>query len=275
MSIIEAVEMSVQPFKSFLFDGIFGLGLNKLSLSPAFSFLSTIHAQGKVANPWFGVYLSEGENNEESEIALGDSNPERYRGDLRWAAVAMPEKGHWQVAIRAIRIGNQTMSVCEDGTCRGIVDTGTSHLGIPGTAVQEIADLLTVPVEDSVGDCRYAEGIKIEIDLGDFNLELSPRNYMRKLPLQEGVTVGSKNGVSMTPEPEAAADESQDAKPLPPGPRKCKPRLMPVNLPAPLGPKLFLLGEPVLHRYYTVYNWETAQIGFGLAVGPNEASIYI
>jgi len=273
MNIVEAVEMSVQPFKSFLFDGIFGLGLNKLSLSPAFSFLSTMKSKGKVVDPWFGVYLSDGENGEESEIALGGSNPLRYQGDLRWAKVAMPEKGHWQIAIRAIRIGNQTMSVCEDGTCRGIVDTGTSHLGIPGTAIQEITDLLTFPVEDTVSNCQDTEGIKMEIDLGSFTLELFPRNYMRKLPLQEGVTVGSKHGVSTNSSAEVTAYENQvDDTPLPPGPKKCRPRLMPVNLPAPLGPKLFLLGEPVLHRYYTVYNWDTAQIGFGLAVSPSEAS---
>jgi len=40
---------------------------------------------------------------------------------------------------------------------------------------------------------------------------------------------------------------------------------MPVNLPEPLGPKLFILGEPLLSRYYTVYDWKEAQIGFGLA----------
>merc|ERR1719356_769568 len=45
----------------------------------------------------------------------------------------------------------------------------------------------------------------------------------------------------------------------------CMPRLMPVNLPAPLGPNLFILGEPLLHRYYTVYDWQAARIGFGYA----------
>jgi len=234
--------------------------------------LTTIQKQkaNKVKNPWFGVYLSEGENGEESEIALGGSNPERYSGDLRWAKVAMPHLGHWQVAIHAIRVGNTTMSVCEDGTCRGIVDTGTSHLGIPGTAVSEIADLLTVPLANGVDDCRYADGLKLEIDLGDFTLELSPWNYMRKLPLQDGVSVGSKNGVSLSKEPEL--QQSDEDVPLPTATKRCKPRLMPVNLPAPLGPKLFLLGEPVLHRYYTVYNWETAQIGFGVATRPEEIS---
>jgi len=47
--------------------------------------------------------------------------------------------------------------------------------------------------------------------------------------------------------------------------RNCSPRLMAVKLPAPLGPKLFILGEPVLHRYYTVYDWEKKRVGFSLA----------
>lgn len=47
--------------------------------------------------------------------------------------------------------------------------------------------------------------------------------------------------------------------------RFCRPRVMPVRLPAPLGPKLFILGEPVLHRYYTVYDASTRSVGFALA----------
>jgi len=45
----------------------------------------------------------------------------------------------------------------------------------------------------------------------------------------------------------------------------CTPRLMPVNFPEPLGPKLFLLGEPLLHRYYAVFDWTKEAIGFGLS----------
>merc|ERR1719197_1176196 len=45
----------------------------------------------------------------------------------------------------------------------------------------------------------------------------------------------------------------------------CQPRVMPVNMKKPLGPNLFILGEPVLHRYYTVYDWHSKQVGFGLA----------
>eukprot|EP00411_Alexandrium_monilatum_P051493 CAMPEP_0175471430 /NCGR_PEP_ID=MMETSP0095-20121207/73359_1 /TAXON_ID=311494 /ORGANISM="Alexandrium monilatum, Strain CCMP3105" /LENGTH=118 /DNA_ID=CAMNT_0016772889 /DNA_START=1 /DNA_END=358 /DNA_ORIENTATION=+ len=35
--------------------------------------------------------------------------------------------------------------------------------------------------------------------------------------------------------------------------------------PGAAGAELFILGEPVLHRYYTVYDWKEKRIGFGLS----------
>ena len=32
-----------------------------------------------------------------------------------------------------------------------------------------------------------------------------------------------------------------------------------------MGPKLFILGEPVLHRHYAVYDWNKLKVGFALA----------
>jgi len=43
---------------------------------------------------------------------------------------------------------------------------------------------------------------------------------------------------------------------------------MPVNLGAAVGPNVFILGEPLLHRYYTVYDWQEKKIGFGLSAIP-------
>lgn len=40
MYVVMAVKMSTQPFRSFGFDGILGLGLASLALSPDFSFFS-------------------------------------------------------------------------------------------------------------------------------------------------------------------------------------------------------------------------------------------
>lgn len=261
--IVMAVEMSTNPFKSFVFDGILGLGLPMLSLTDDFSFFHLLSTSGQIENHQFGVFLTEGEDGEESEIALGGYNTQRTIGDVAWAPVVMPDLGHWQVPILAIRVNGQPLDVCQDGSCRGVVDTGTSHIGIPIKQEQALAKMLSVDAGDLL-DCRLAPGPDLEFDLGSINLTLTAENYMRRLPLREGVHVGSAV-VSMdenasVPTTHKVVDENATNVT-----RHCSPRLMPVNMPAPLGPNLFILGEPVLHRYYTVYDWGKLQVGFSLA----------
>lgn len=357
MSVILAVEMSTQPFKTFRFDGILGLGLDGLAMSKNFSAFEMLMGTG-LGQSHFGVFLTEGEDDEVSEIAFGGHDHRRILEPLSWAPVAMPELGYWQVQIVAVRINGVTLDVCKDGTCRGVVDTGTSHLGIPAPADAEVAELLTSEAGDLL-DCRLADAPEMEIELEGYNITLHPFNYMRRLPLREGVSVSSPQGVhvpsaetnatltapsSADPvgqQPAAtppattegsppAANEASPATPptqadqvstgtapeasttaaaaaaaaaaagtgapaaesAAPAPmagsaiattggselqtqaqaeaeevvrRFCRPRLMPVRLPEPLGPKLFILGEPVLHRYYTVYDSANHQVGFSLA----------
>merc|ERR1719451_93166 len=90
---------------------------------------------------------------------------------------------------------------------------------------------------------------------------------MRVLPLKAGVSVGSSKGVALpsnaatttTLPPSLVRDDGKAVE------RYCRPRLMPVNLPAPVGPNLFILGEPVLQRYYTVFDWKGLNVGMGLS----------
>jgi len=133
---------------------------------------------------------------------------------------------------------------------------------------------LTKPAGD-LQDCRQAEAPDVDIELKGFNLTLKPFNYMRRLPLRAGVEVGSKYGVFLPNGTDTAALPSTPTDGVQPagqpaagageGESFCRPRLLPVRLPEPLGPKLFILGEPLLHRYYTVFDWENQQVGFGLA----------
>merc|ERR1719359_1547622 len=182
--------------------------------------------------------------------------------------------GYWQVEVLALRVGGHTLDICQDGSCRGVVDTGTSHLGIPAPFDAEVAKMLTVSAGDML-DCRLADLPELEIELPGMNITLYPETYMRRLPLREDVNVDSAKGVTMPDKEELEKSESATTTTTTlvpevaeaPGtvPRYCRPRLMPVNMPAPLGPNLFILGEPVLHRYYTVFDWAGPKIGFGLA----------
>jgi len=267
MTIVIAKQMSAKPFKTFNFDGIIGLGLPNLAINPSFSAFGLL--SGMLAAPRFAAFLTDGEHGEESEMALGGYNPERILGPLSWAPAAMPELGYWQVEILAVRVNGIELDICADGTCRGVVDTGTSHLGVPAPHDVQLEKLLTVPAEDTM-DCRLAEAPEVELQLRGFSLRIGPGTYMRRLPLRPDVTVGSHSSNSANAEEEvklamenAAHTEGVDQRSGPE--RICRPRLLPVKMPAPLGPKLFILGEPILHQYYTVYDWNEQAIGFGLA----------
>merc|ERR1739844_551596 len=105
----------------------------------------------------------------------------------------MPDLGYWQGNILAIRVNGLELDVCRDGSCRGVVDTGTSHLGVPAPFDKELADMLIRDAGDTL-DCRLIEAPEIEIQLVGYNIALQPANYMRRLPLREGISVSSQQG---------------------------------------------------------------------------------
>mmetsp|Transcript_9620 Transcript_9620/g.25561 ORF Transcript_9620/g.25561 Transcript_9620/m.25561 type:complete len:488 (-) Transcript_9620:46-1509(-) len=269
---VAATELSANPFSLFSFDGIVGLGLRDLSLSREFNFLDLLGRSGGAASSSFGIFLSEGHDGEESELAVGGHNPERLLSPLTWSPAIRPELGYWQVQVKAVHIGDHfTLPLCQDGSCRGVIDTGTSHLGVPAPHLKTLQEMLTVAVTDTQ-DCRGAEAPDIKIELPGFNLTLTPDDYMRRLPLREDVGVGSWRGM---------ADQLLSRVGLgwagsqPSGgefAQHCRPRLMPVRLPEPIGPNVFILGEPVLHHYYTVFDWAAPRIGFGLANSRRQAA---
>jgi len=58
------------------------------------------------------------------------------------------------------------------------------------------------------------------------------------------------------------------------GQTPCMPMVMFMDLPKPFSPKTLVLGEPVLQKYYTVFDALTPQIGFAAArhVQPKRAA---
>jgi hypothetical protein len=271
-----AVEMSTMPFKNFGFDGILGMGLKSLALSKEFSFFDTLSNSGSLPSNQFGVFLTEGDDGDESEMAFGGYNTARVMPNMTidWTSVVMPEMGYWQVEILALRVGGRTLDICSDGGCRGVMDTGTSHLGIPAPYDVDVAEMLTVQAGDMM-DCRLADLPELEIELPGMNITLYPETYMRRLPLREDVNVDAPRGAALPTheqqmkskavETSSATIEGSQGDVAGSVPRICRPRLMPVNMPAPLGPKLFILGEPVFHRYYAVFDWDGPRIGMAVA----------
>jgi hypothetical protein len=282
---VMATTLSQAPFGLFNFDGIVGLGLPELSLGEDFSFFGSLFKSGVLRARQFGVYLAEG--GEGSEIAFGGPNPEKLASPVVWTPVVLPGHGHWQVEIVAFHVGNYTLELCRSGGCRGVLDTGTSHIAIPSPHEADVESMLR---KDSSGneDCRYIENPPMVIELRGANLTIYPEDYMRQLPLPKDIKLGAKPSPAPAPPPQEqvpggsgvpgganatslpaqaaggkgatdSAREPEDAG------RQCVPRVVGVTLPEPVGPTTFILGQPIFHRYYTVFNFEGPSVGFGLA----------
>eukprot|EP00971_Amphidinium_carterae_P068369 1353677-Amphidinium_carterae.1 len=150
LRVVVATEMTQDPFSSFAFDGILGLGLESLALSPQFSFFAQLVAQGVVDQPIFGVFLGV---YEESEIQFGGIAEEKLQSQVQWVPVALPELGHWEVAVQRIIVGDDVLDYCNDGSCRAVVDTGTSLLATPA----DFADTLFFKLAEGLRDPAFQE----------------------------------------------------------------------------------------------------------------------
>jgi len=254
MRFIAATDMSDDPFRTFEFDGVLGLGLRGLSNSDQFNIVEmvarSLGAWGGKSLRTFAVFLGDSDE-EESEITFGGWSEERLAGDLAWVPVVEPEHGHWMISIKSLRVDGQVIDFCKEG-CRAIVDTGTSLVSVPSVVFPELYELLRHDAGD--GDCK-GQGPELHFELATTTLTLEPRDYAR---------LDRRQAVGATSLPFAKPEDTVVSK--------CKPMFMTMDMEAPIGPKLFILGEPLLRKYYSVYNAEELRVGFGLTASRQRGS---
>jgi len=259
MRFVSATDMSDDPFGSFTFDGVIGLGLKSLSQTPEFNFIEAAARKGAWGNPGmertFAVFLAISEN-EESEITFGGIRTSRIEpgNELVWCDVRDKDQGYWQLDVFGIRAGGEPVNFCGEGQrCRAVVDTGTSLLGVPSSLGVVLGDLLRFRADPATGKCD-GPGPDLEIDLGNITVVLSAGDYGRP----EFVPESNATGHNGPPHDEAY----------------CVPMLMYIDLPLPLFPKTLILGEPVLQRYYTAFDAGAPRVGFAPALHTTPEPVY-
>jgi hypothetical protein len=251
LRLVLATEMTPDPFSYFAFDGVMGLGLDALRLHSKFSIFGEMINQNPRMLPQFSVFLSRYEDGE-STISFGGVDTKRAETDIQWAPVAMAELGYWQVQIKQVRIGETILDDCAEGDCRAILDTGTSLLGVPRLAARSMHRLLARPAPSQGQnpaeiDCRQVPGYTIDFDLDGTVISLPVEDYSRPAPINMST---ASNGSTLV----------------------CRSLLLPVDMKEPLGPKIFIWGEPVLRRYLTVYDLAQKRVGFSLARQSDKSS---
>lgn len=254
MKFVAATEMSEDPFKDFTFDGVLGLGLPTLSHTSGFSFLEAVSVlakdKGSAYAKTFAVFLASHEE-ETSKITFGGWDEQHLDyNEVRWNPVLDPEYGHWMLEIKSLRVDGQVVSFCDKG-CKAVVDSGTSLLGVPSDVFPELYELLNHPASLE-GECA-SQSPHLEIELDGLTLTLDGEDFAH-LEENQSSSATHEWGTQRT----SFLDKTRDDM-------TCSPMLMTIDLPEPIGPKLFILGEPVLRKYYTVYDADQQRIGLGLA----------
>jgi len=264
LRLISATHMTQDPFASFAFDGVLGLGLQSLSQAAPFNFMTAAVDGGSwpgqvpaVASV-FAVFLGR-ESGEESEITFGGWRAERVldgASGFAWCDVRDAGDGYWQLEVHGISVvepngQRRELDFCADGECRAIVDTGTSLLGVPSELGVQLADMLRH--RPSPGGGCGGPGPELEVDLGGFAVRLGPEDFSR-------------------PDIEAHEDAEGSDEAV----EGCVPMLMYIDLPPPMSPRTLILGEPVLQKYYTAFDTAGPRVGFVLAKhAAPDASLHI
>lgn len=271
VSFIYATDMTSDPFETLLFDGIVGLGLSSLSETQDFNFVDVLAQSGGwksvpgqeyVFSVFFGFT-----DDEDSEITFGGIRSDRIADgeEVSHHAVVDPYLGYWQIKVDSISANGLKLPFCDDGTCRVIWDTGTSLVAVPSAVGQALVDNLRY--SSSLPTCVEEDGPLLDFDIGGHTLSLSPADLHRPeftLDLQYRTkTMGE------------TVEEAEPETPLAPGalalpkslPHYCVPMFMAIHLDDPLSNKTFIFGEPVMQKYYAVFNASPSAptIGFALS----------
>lgn len=178
----------------------------------------------------FGLFLDE----KEGEIAFGGYDSKRLKSPISWTPAADIEGGRWQVTISAIRVGNATLDVCRSSRCLAALDYGTSFLGVPLSLERQLEKQISI-----AGPKRCGESI-----IPDLQLEFE--GVTVTVPVQDyspSTVKGHFNDGPCLPDLEVHGSDSS---------------LSPGN-------HLFILGESILRRYYTIYDVHSKRVGFSLA----------
>lgn len=224
-ALIEATQMSDEPFALFPFDGILGLGLPDASIDRSFNFLENLAEAQAMASNRFAVWLAIEGDGEDSEITFGAISEDRMESsNMVWLELSKTSTmGMWQTSMSDVAVGMTKMHLCHH-ECQVAFDTGSGVIAGPSILINSVLAGLNVMV-----DCSNFDSLPIlGFVFGSTIFNIDPADYARK------TTSGCYHQF-------LAYDLPQSAQPV------------------------VLLGAPFLRRYYTVYDSTSLKVGVAFA----------
>jgi len=225
----EVTQEAADVFGQAPFDGILGMGPAVDAVDKVPMPMDMLVKQGKIKHNIFAFYLSS--NGEAgSTLTLGGVDSSLYTGDFTYIPLARAARllPYWLISGSGIKVGGKSANACNWLTgCEMVVDTGTSVLAGPPKAVNNmIAQIGTV--SEDCSNVASLPTITFSINGNDF--DLGPDFYVLRMTDENGAV-------------------------------QCQLGLEGINAGVPL----WILGDPFLRKYYTVWDAEQKRVGFALA----------
>lgn len=220
------------------FDGIIGFGPAKAAVDGVPMPMDQLVAQGKIQHNVFAFYLTTG-GTTGSTLSLGGPDSRFYTGDFTYTPLSAASKllPYWMISASDIKVDGKSSGACGWLLgCESVVDTGTSILAGPPSAVNK----LIAQVGNVSADCSNVKSLPtLTFTFGGHDFPLEADFYVIRVK-----------------DPQSGKDQ-------------CQLGIEGINAGAPL----WILGDPFLRKYYTVWDAEQKRVGFALAKAPESVVV--
>lgn len=225
-------EVTVEPgavWQESPFDGLCGMGYPQLAFPPGVTPpFDNMMKDHDFKNNEFSVFLSSKQGGDTSALILGGTDSTYYSGDVFFTKLnpLQPLLGYWLITGDEIQVNGNNTGVCKN--CGLVVDTGTSVLTGPPS---QIGPLLKA-VGNVSSDCSNVDQMPtITFVIGGKSFDLGPDFYVLKATNSNGA-------------------------------QECQLGIQALNPGIPL----WILGDPFIRKYYTVFDRTNNQVGFATAI---------
>jgi len=224
--VVEATEMTDEPFSLWPYDGIVGLGNPGASLDNRFDLLGNMAEDGTLQENRFAIWMATESDKEDSEITFGTHNGDRLVTDFAWVPLSSTNAGFWQTTIKDVYMDGVPLKLCGKDGCQVALDTGTSGIAGPTSIIKTLLKELGIK-KDCTGPAA-GNGRSLGFGFGEWLLNIDANDYVKH----------ANNW--------------------------CHHQFVGIDIPPPRGP-IILLGDAFFRRYYTVFDRSALQLGFGFA----------
>jgi len=221
----ESVKEPGLTFAFGKFDGIFGLGYDRISVKGVVPPFYNMVDGNLLDEPIFSFWLNDANNKGTGgELVFGGVDYSRFEGEIHWAPVR--RKGYWEVELEKIVFDGEEVKIDDTGAA---IDTGTSLIAVP-TIVADLINKQIGAKKDFYG--QYVVECDSVPSLPDFSLQFNGKlfnltGYEYILQVQN----------------------------------RCISAFMGLDIPEPLGP-IWIIGDAFLRKFYTVYDLGKDRVGF-------------